>query len=72
MGALLKNYFAVGHDSLDNYIAQISGQAPDRATENDCGVWTPFEPRNHVLEPFDQYIGNGCVYPAPSRPSATS
>ena len=30
MGALLKNYFAVGHDSLDNYIAQISGQAPDR------------------------------------------
>ena len=41
---LLKNYFAVGHDSLDNYIAQISGQAPDHATENDCGVWTPFEP----------------------------
>jgi hypothetical protein len=64
MGALLKNYFAVGHDSLDNYIAQISGQAPDIATENDCGVWTPFEPTNHVLEPFDQYIGNGCVYPS--------
>ena len=65
MGALVKNYFAVGHDSLDNYIAQISGQAPDIATENDCGVWTPFEPTNHVLEPFDQYIGNGCVYPSP-------
>ncbi len=64
MGGLLKNYFAVGHDSLDNYIAQISGQAPDRATDNDCGVWTPFEPTNHVLQPFDQYIGNGCVYPA--------
>ena len=67
MGALLKNYFAVGHDSLDNYIAQISGQAPDHATENDCGVWTPFVPTNHVLEPFDQYIGNGCVYPASAQ-----
>jgi phosphatidylinositol-3-phosphatase len=64
MGALLKNYFAVGHDSLDNYIAQVSGQAPDRATDNDCPVWTKFEPLNHVLQPFDQYIGNGCVYPA--------
>ncbi len=63
MGALLKNYFAVGHDSLDNYIAQISGQAPDHATENDCGVWTPFVPGDHVLETFDQYVGNGCVYP---------
>ena len=46
MGALLKNYFAVGHDSLDNYIAQISGQAPDPATQNDCGKWTRFEPAN--------------------------
>ncbi len=63
-GALLENYFAVGHDSLDNYIAQISGQAPDIATENDCGVWTPFTPTNKVLLPFDQFIGNGCVYPA--------
>jgi phosphatidylinositol-3-phosphatase len=32
MGALLTNYFAVGHDSLDNYIAQVTGQAPDPAT----------------------------------------
>ena len=64
MGALLKNYFAVGHDSLDNYIAQISGQAPDPATQNDCGKWTRFEPANHVRPPFDQLVGNGCVYPA--------
>lgn len=64
MGALLKNYYAVGHDSLDNYIAQVTGQAPDPATDNDCPVWTRFEPTNHPLEPYDQYIGNGCVYPA--------
>ena len=43
-GALIKNYYAVGHNSLDNYIAQISGQAPDPATDNDCGVWTKFTP----------------------------
>jgi phosphatidylinositol-3-phosphatase len=67
MGALLKNYYAVGHNSLDNYIAQISGQAPDQATEDDCGTWKPFLPPNHVLQPFDQYIGNGCVYPASAR-----
>lgn len=64
MGALLKNYYAVGHDSLDNYIAQVTGQAPDIATENDCSVWTPFEPANDVLPPYHQLVGNGCVYPA--------
>jgi hypothetical protein len=63
MGALLKEYFAVGHNSLDNYVAQVTGQAPDRATENDCPVWTPFEPVHHIIQPFDQYMGNGCVYP---------
>jgi phosphatidylinositol-3-phosphatase len=64
MGALLTNYFAVGHDSLDNYIAQVTGQAPDPATQNDCGVWTKFEPTNVITPPFDQLTGNGCVYPA--------
>jgi phosphatidylinositol-3-phosphatase len=63
MGALLKGYFAVGHDSLDNYIAQISGQAPDPATMNDCGVWTKFAPAIVVRKPFHQLVGNGCVYP---------
>ena len=32
MGALLENYYAIGHSSADNYIAEISGQAPDLAT----------------------------------------
>jgi len=63
-GALLTNYFAIGHDSADNYIAQISGQAPDTATQNDCGVWTPFTPANHIEPPYHQLVGNGCVYPA--------
>jgi len=63
MGAELKNYFAIGHDSLDNYIAQVTGQAPDTATQNDCGVWTKFEPANKIEKPFKQLVGNGCVYP---------
>jgi hypothetical protein len=32
-GELIEHYYAIGHDSLDNYIAQISGQAPTKDTE---------------------------------------
>ena len=35
MGALLENYYAIGHASADNYIAQVSGQAPDLGTQAD-------------------------------------
>ena len=63
-GAFLKDYYAVGHNSLDNYVAQISGQAPDHATQEDCGVWTRFMPANKIEKPFGQLVGNGCVYPA--------
>jgi phosphatidylinositol-3-phosphatase len=64
LGALLKNYYAVGHDSLDNYIAQVTGQSPDPATMNDCGVETLFTPANKVEPPYHQLVGNGCIYPA--------
>ena len=33
---LLENYYGVGHNSLDNYIAMISGQPPNLATQIDC------------------------------------
>jgi len=42
MGALLENYYAIGHASADNYIAQVSGQAPTLATQADCPLWIPF------------------------------
>ena len=35
-GVLLQNYYAIGHDSLDNYIAQVSGQSPTEDTQADC------------------------------------
>ena len=63
-GALLRNYYAVGHDSLDNYVAQVTGQSPDPATMNDCGVETRFTPTNVVAKPYHQLVGNGCIYPA--------
>ncbi len=34
----MQNYYAIGHDSLDNYIAQVSGQAPTADTQADCSA----------------------------------
>ena len=63
MGALLENYYAVGHASADNYIAQVSGQAPTLATQADCPLWIPF-PGHVVAGEYHQVLGEGCVYPA--------
>jgi phosphatidylinositol-3-phosphatase len=63
MGALLENYYAIGHSSADNYIAEISGQAPDIATQSDCPVWVPFAGQV-IAGPYHQVLGEGCVYPA--------
>ena len=63
MGALLENYYAIGHASAANYVAQVSGQAPDLGTQFDCPVWFPFA--GHVVAgPYHQVLGEGCVYPA--------
>jgi hypothetical protein len=63
MGALLENYYAIGHSSAANYIAQISGQAPDLGTQSDCPVWFPFA--GHIVAgPYHQVLGEGCGYPA--------
>ena len=63
-GALLTNYYAIGHNSLDNYIAMISGQAPNRATQTDCHVFAEFARTQPGLDANGQAIGEGCVYPA--------
>jgi phosphatidylinositol-3-phosphatase len=62
-GALLENYYAIGHASADNYIAQVSGQAPDLGTQADCPIWIPFAGQV-VAGPYHQVLGQGCVYPA--------
>ena len=66
-GALLQNYYAIGHSSLDNYLAMISGQAPDKATQEDCGVFSEFERSQPGLDANGQALGEGCVYPADVR-----
>lgn len=66
-GALLQNYYGIGHDSLDNYIAEISGQAPDYQTGQDCEYFSQFlqfggETFDRWTK-YDQLSGDGCVYP---------
>ena len=61
-GAMLDHYYGIGHFSLDNYLAMISGQAPNPVTQADCDDFTDF-----AFKGFDkdgQAIGQGCVYPA--------
>ncbi|MDQ4503903.1 alkaline phosphatase family protein [Sinomonas sp. ASV322] len=74
-GQLLTNYYATGHFSTDNYLAQISGQAPNKVSGNDCitdtktfaSTYTDVTPG--TLDPNQakypgQVEGSGCVYPA--------
>lgn len=60
-GVLLSQYYAVASASLPNYLAQISGQAPNERTITDCPTfrsWTG----NGTMPP-GQASGSGCVYP---------
>jgi phosphatidylinositol-3-phosphatase len=66
-GALLENYYAIGHWSLDNYIAMVSGQAPNPATQRDCAQATEFQPSGSGLDAEGELPGVGCVYPASVR-----
>lgn len=61
-GVFLPNYFAIGHASLTNYIAMISGQTPNPATQKNCATRTLFAPATPALD--GQFQGTGCVYPA--------
>jgi hypothetical protein len=69
-GVLLQNYYAIGHNSLDNYIAQVSGQAPTEDTQADCAdngfVFANVVPGTpdpgQAFNP-GQVDGEGCVYP---------
>jgi phosphatidylinositol-3-phosphatase len=63
-GALLTHYYGVGHNSLDNYIGMISGQAPNEATQRDCPIFSNFALARPALDAHGQAIGTGCVYPA--------
>jgi hypothetical protein len=60
-GTFIPNYYATGHESLDNYISMFSGQAPNIVTQADCPIYTDFIPGLPASN--GQFIGQGCVYP---------
>lgn len=62
-GQLLTQYYGIGHLSLDNYIAMISGQAPNPQTQADCQIYSDFTDLGGVTA-NGQLVGTGCVYPA--------
>jgi phosphatidylinositol-3-phosphatase len=66
-GAMLSNYYGIGHDSLPNYVAMVSGQSSNYMLSQDCSVFQPF--LQFGGENFDswtrlgQLSGEGCVFP---------
>ncbi len=56
-GAFVPNYYGIGHNSLDNYIAMIGGQPPNPTTQADCATFSDMTNQGTPSE-------SGCVYPA--------
>ena len=70
-GQLVQNYYGIGHFSLPNYIAQVSGQSPNAKTQTDC-IGAPYaditpgvDDPNPATNP-GQVDGQGCLYPKPA------
>ena len=67
-GAMLNDYFGIGHDSLDNYTAEISGQSGNYELNEDCGIYAPFVQFGgenfDKFTKFGQLSGEGCVFPS--------
>jgi phosphatidylinositol-3-phosphatase len=62
-GAFVPGYYGIGHQSLDNYVAMVSGQAPTVATQADCPDFVDVLPGTPTSD--GQVLGQGCVYPTP-------
>ena len=65
-GQLIQNYFATSHVSLGNYIAQVSGQAPTPAINNDCLDLSTLKP------PFNLKGGFTDILPGIDAPDAVA
>ena len=65
-GTVLTQYYGTAHESNPNYIAMISGQAPNAMTQSDCQDYVDFRPSPAVFDPRGngQAVGQGCVYPS--------
>lgn len=71
-GVLLARYYGIAHHSTPNYLAQISGQAANEMTRDDCPGYAPFIETGIAAQ--GQVQGSGCVYPAsvPTLPGQLS
>ncbi len=81
-GQLVSKYFATSHASLGNYLSQVSGQQGTAAQNDDCprlnalgqatalGSFTDVTPGTDADDQArfpGQVLGDGCVFPAPSK-----
>ncbi|MCU1493761.1 MAG: phosphoesterase family protein [Acidimicrobiaceae bacterium] len=62
-GALLTQYYGTGHESNDNYVSLISGQAPNPQNQADCQIYSDFIGTGPLVPP-GQAVGDGCAFPA--------
>jgi phosphatidylinositol-3-phosphatase len=66
-GAFIQRYFGIGHESLDNYVAMISGQPPNVQTQSDCQFFSDFPPFPATTIGSDGIVSSsmgGCVFPS--------
>jgi phosphatidylinositol-3-phosphatase len=67
-GAYLPDYYGTGHESNDNYVSMVSGQAPNPQNQGDCQIYDEFVGTGPIITgtgtPLDgQAPGDGCVFP---------
>jgi hypothetical protein len=60
-GEWVPGYYGIGHVSLDNYVAMLSGQPPNPQTQSDCQFYNEFA---GAIGSDGIATGQGCVYPA--------
>jgi hypothetical protein len=80
-GVLVKNYYATGHYSMDDYISLVSGQGPEPDTQNDCdgpasnlGSDTGISESatNGIVDTNDVNLGQVISRPGPNSPETSS
>src|SRR5215472_17094248 len=61
-GELLRQYYGTGHFSLDNYVSEVSGQAPAPDNQNDCPQYKDVQPGTTAAD-GQILASSGCGYP---------
>jgi phosphatidylinositol-3-phosphatase len=64
-GELLTRYDAVAHEELANEVGLLSGQGPTAETAANCPTYSQITPTS--IDPDEQVLGDGCVYPASTQ-----